>query len=166
MQTVSQRSLILKICFQLKTDTPGFLNDLWNYSYSSNKWEYINGAMNPNSTGNSSMPGARCCTAGWVDTNSQIIYIHGGRGLTAQSQTNVGAIAGIIEALAIFFFPALVLFKTELWSYNINISTPHFAHPKKKNHHVARDTTISLGMTQSTNSHISLEEQETPLVVA
>ena len=50
------------------------------------------------------MPGARCCTAGWVDTNSQIIYIHGGRGFTAQSQANIGAIAGIIEALANFFF--------------------------------------------------------------
>lgn len=64
----------------------GALNDLWKYNISSNQWTWVSGSNTISATGvygtkgipsNSSVPGARLGSVGWVDKNGSI-WLFGG----------------------------------------------------------------------------------------
>lgn len=74
----------------------GYLNDLWKYSPTTNRWAWINGPNTSNGNGtygtlsvpsSSVIPGARCAPAYWKD-NSGKLWIFGGMGFPAS--TGVG----------------------------------------------------------------------------
>jgi N-acetylneuraminic acid mutarotase len=95
------------------TGATGFLNDLWEYDSTSNRWTWMGGSTTTaaaavygtkNTASTTNIPGARYGAVTWVDASGNLWLFGGGYGTTAGSA-------------------AVTIWYNDLWKYNIAAGT-------------------------------------------